>query len=228
MRMLSFLTALCFATGAAATASGAELTKIERTIAKEPAYKSHPRYCLLAFGPEAKFRVWLVRDGGDVLYVDRNGNGDLTEPGERVARGAPGSSDFHPGDIIEPDSKVRHTRLEVDAFDHRVGITVAGKLGQRTSGEQGDPGFSHRPQDAPIIHFNRPLTFGLVYPDERVGPLDYIVVEIGTPGLGKGTFAAIEHDAVPRGRAPIAEVLFPNKDPKGKPIKITTLLRGRE
>ncbi len=27
---------------------------------------------------------WLVRDG-DTLYVDRNGNGDLTEPGEKVA-----------------------------------------------------------------------------------------------------------------------------------------------
>jgi hypothetical protein len=28
--------------------------------------------------------VWLVHDG-DTLYVDRNGNGDLTEPGEKVA-----------------------------------------------------------------------------------------------------------------------------------------------
>jgi hypothetical protein len=35
------------------------------------------------FGPEAKTRVWLVLDG-DTLYVDRNGNSDLTEPGEKV------------------------------------------------------------------------------------------------------------------------------------------------
>src|SRR5262249_8147594 len=64
------------------TVRGADLTKIERTIAKEPAYKSKPKYCLLVFGPEAKTRVWLVLDG-DTLYVDRNGNGDLTETGER-------------------------------------------------------------------------------------------------------------------------------------------------
>lgn len=57
--------------------------QIERKITKEPAYKSKPKYCLLLFGPEAKTRVWLVEDG-DALYVDRNGNGDLTEAGEKV------------------------------------------------------------------------------------------------------------------------------------------------
>jgi hypothetical protein len=63
----------------------ADLTKIERTIRKEPAYQSKkPRYCLLVFGPEAKTRVWLVLDG-KTLYVDRNGNGDLTEDGEKIA-----------------------------------------------------------------------------------------------------------------------------------------------
>jgi hypothetical protein len=63
----------------------ADLAKIDRTIRKEPVYRTKaPMYGLLAFGPEGKDRVWLVRDG-DTLYVDRNGNGDLTEPGEKVA-----------------------------------------------------------------------------------------------------------------------------------------------
>src|SRR5262245_48209470 len=65
-------------------ASAADLAKIDRTIAKEPAYKGKPKYCLLVFGPEAQTRVWLVLDG-DTLYADRNGNGDLTEEGERLA-----------------------------------------------------------------------------------------------------------------------------------------------
>jgi hypothetical protein len=47
-----------------------DLTKVDRTIVKEPSYKSKPKYCLLVFGPEAKTRVWLVQDG-DTLYVDR-------------------------------------------------------------------------------------------------------------------------------------------------------------
>jgi hypothetical protein len=61
-----------------------DLAKIDRTIAKEPAYETkHRKYCLLVLGPEAKIRIWLVLDG-HTLYVDRNGNGDLTEPGEKV------------------------------------------------------------------------------------------------------------------------------------------------
>jgi hypothetical protein len=62
----------------------ADLTRIPRTIAKEPAYKTKPKYCLVVFGPEAKTRLWLVLDG-DVLYVDKNGNGDLTEKGKSLS-----------------------------------------------------------------------------------------------------------------------------------------------
>jgi hypothetical protein len=64
-------------------AAAGDLTKIDRTIAKEPAYQSRPEYCLLVVGPQGKDRVWLVIDG-DTLYVDRNGNGDLTEKDARV------------------------------------------------------------------------------------------------------------------------------------------------
>jgi hypothetical protein len=66
-------------------ATAADLAAIDRAIAKEPVYHSKsPRYGLLVFGPEAAHRVWVVHDGGN-LWVDRNGNGDLTEPGEKVA-----------------------------------------------------------------------------------------------------------------------------------------------
>src|SRR5579875_43304 len=64
-------------------AKPADLSKIDRTIKKEPAYKGKPRYCLLVFGREAKTKVWVVIDG-PTLYVDRNGNGDLTDAGEQV------------------------------------------------------------------------------------------------------------------------------------------------
>src|SRR6516225_2856406 len=68
----------------AVQARGADLKKIDRTIAREPTYTSkHPKYCLLVFGPEGTTRIWLVVDG-DFLHVDRNGNGDLTQKGKRV------------------------------------------------------------------------------------------------------------------------------------------------
>src|SRR5262245_39202710 len=102
-----------------------DLTRIDRTIAKEPAYKSKPRYCLLVFGPEAKTRVWLVLDG-EVLYVDRNGNGDLTEPGERVVAKKSDDADeefsFRAGEIR--DGMLVHKNLT-------VGIINLGYLADR-------------------------------------------------------------------------------------------------
>ena len=78
-----------------------DLAKIERKIAKEPAYQTKtPKYCLLVFGLDAKTRVWLVQDG-DTLYVDRNGNGDLTGEGKRVKikQGSVGDRSFEVGDL---------------------------------------------------------------------------------------------------------------------------------
>src|SRR5262249_56425334 len=100
MRVLSLISTLLVVGNTAVTAWGADLTKIDRTIAKEPAYKSKPQYCLLLFGPEAKTRVWLVRDG-DVLYVDRNGTGGLTEDGGRVVSQGGPAPGFEAGDHTE-------------------------------------------------------------------------------------------------------------------------------
>jgi hypothetical protein len=86
---------------APATVAASDLSKVDRMIAKEPAYQTKDvRYCLLVFGPDAKTRVWLVQDG-ETLYVDRNANGDLTEPGKRVSLKEKGDQYrwFEAGDI---------------------------------------------------------------------------------------------------------------------------------
>jgi len=78
--------------------------KIERRLVKEPAYRTKsPNYALLLFGPEARLRVWLVMDG-EVLYVDRNGNGDLTERGERFDKEAACKDVI----ISDPDGKTKY------------------------------------------------------------------------------------------------------------------------
>src|SRR5262245_16175679 len=106
MRFVCYLLAM-LAFGIA-PASAAYLSKIERVIAKEPAYQTkNPKYCLLVFGEEAKQRVWLVLDG-NALYVDRNGNGDLTEPGKRVPASATGKF-FQAGQLF--DGKYTHLDL---------------------------------------------------------------------------------------------------------------------
>jgi RNA polymerase sigma factor (sigma-70 family) len=55
---------------------------------KEPQYQKEPRYALVVFGEKREQRVWMVLDG-TTLYVDKNGNGDLTEPDERLEPNKP-------------------------------------------------------------------------------------------------------------------------------------------
>src|SRR5438552_7665237 len=100
-----------------ATLLAVDLRTIDRSILKEPAYRTaQPKYCLAVFGPKAETRVWMVLDG-DTLFIDRNGNLDLTEAGERV-RGEPspknqGEVQFNAGTITARDGVLPNTRLEV-------------------------------------------------------------------------------------------------------------------
>ena len=73
-----------------------DLTKVDRIIAK--GIPKPTIYTLLVFGRKP-IDAWLVMDGEDVLYVDRNGNGDLTEEGERVVVDAEAQVNVAPGFI---------------------------------------------------------------------------------------------------------------------------------
>ena len=113
----SLVLALILAVYPCAALLASDLTKIDRPAIKLPELPSgEARYCLLVFGPDAAKRVWLAHDG-DRLYVDRNGNGDLTEPGETVtadattSKPAEGVFSFKAGDI--PDIAGGHKELSV-------------------------------------------------------------------------------------------------------------------
>src|SRR5262249_488091 len=156
---------------------------------------------------EATFRVWLVRDG-DVLYVDKNGNGDLTEKDERCLAPTPadeferkeGIRRWSAGDLLEADGKTKHTALRVRVWKDRFKMQVMTN-GQRSETVYGEGleglEWAERPQDAPIVHFAGPLSVQLH--DYFSGTLtrgqaDHVWVGLGSPGLGKGTFALITDD----------------------------------
>ena len=224
MRILSLISTLLVVGNTAVTAWGADLTKIDRTIAKEPAYTSKPKYCLLVFGPEAKTRVWLVPDG-DTLYVDRNGNGDLTEKGERFVLALDeydrkrGRRVWKVGDIAASDGKVRYTDLQVSDISEDAkyvsglgpghGISVNVPVGKdrvpQCAGGFVYPRhgfrlhFAPRPADAPIVHFGGPLRMILLQPQRltagmKVGVEYELEARVGSPGLGKDTAALINSD----------------------------------
>ena len=168
--------------------SAADLSKIDRSIAREPAYRNgNPRYCLLVFGPEARFRVWVVKDGNDT-YVDRNGNGNLCDPGERIEGSGCGT-------LTEPDGST-HKNLRVFSWSKgmRLTLDVKGSLKQFVGYDRETPlVFSASAKDAPIIHFGGPLEIRF-YRDPPTlipGEENEIDLAIGTPGLGRGTLAAV-------------------------------------
>ena len=92
-----------------------------RPPTKEPKYQKEARYALLVFGAKREQRVWMVLDG-TTLYVDRNGNGDLNEPGERLEPDNPkdGSNRF--------GGSGSHTHFDIFEFTVQVGATGTGKF----------------------------------------------------------------------------------------------------
>lgn len=193
-----------------------DLTTIDRTLVGEPSYQSGaPGYCLLVFGPTADTRIWLVVDG-DILYVDRNGMGDLAADGNAVRSTGEW---FWVDELTERDGKTRHAGLSVRRWGggFRLSINLEGTRTFLVGNNSDDPlQFAVRPQEAPVIHLGGPLQIGFyndppVFVLGREAPLD---VSVGTPGLGKGTFAAIQCKSLLRCKAaPIAEIRFPHRDP---------------
>jgi hypothetical protein len=271
MNCSRFLIALVGSVLLAAPLSAADLVKIDRKLVKEPAYGSKAKYCLLVFGPEAKTRAWLVLDG-EVLYIDRHADGDLTHPDDRlkvyrVSKDPPNSMSSETKvflDVIPPGDaegrnattlkgSTRYTRLWVSHAIPRENVTPPTKDQKEylerlrhhyttvylriddKYKQQGWACFSERPEDAPILHFNGPLTFGF---GRNFGPFKQpalvrgpdpreLMVNLETPGLGKGAVVTMDNRYAPADVHPVADIEFPSKQPGGKPIMSRVVLKER-
>jgi hypothetical protein len=213
-------------------ATAADLDKIDRSLAKEPSYKGKPGYCLLVFGADAKTRVWLVKDG-DTLYLDRNGNGDLTEDGERLD----GKAVKPAGAISAPAEKkyeIRQCNLTTvggpkgkQEYCH-IAIDVEGAFRQYSFA-----GFADTPKNAPVVHFDGPLTIEVQ--DKNVTlvrgekPTDLGVYMV-TRGHGErlGSTVLVDYNlGIPADTQPVVVVEFRNKEPNGKPVTARYTLKQR-
>jgi hypothetical protein len=208
-----------------------DLSRIPRSLAKEPAYHAAPRYCLLALGAAAASRVWLALDGTE-LYVDRNRNGVLTDPGEKVTAK---DGVFSIGSLVEADGKSRYTEVSlgldrqypsgdgkflVKPFE--LHATVRGQYEMAA-----EPIFSPKKADAPIVHFGGPLTMRvfdprLVLKGQRVA----FRFLLRTPGLGEQAEATVFHALIPDNVAPSLTAEFPSTN-GGPPSRQTAVLKTR-
>jgi hypothetical protein len=230
--------------------SGGDLARIERKIAKEPTYAGKPSYCLLVFGAERKTRVWVVRDGNTV-YVDRNGNGDLTEANEKVT-GTTETDDsddfkvvtteFDLGDLAAIDGKTPYKGLWLRRYaiaPKQPGVppTDATQLAveiRETHSQSAGPKFAEKAADAPIAHLDGPLEIRMA-PRADGKPLEYeretdghaYTFQIGTLGLGEGTWAPIGYDEIPDDVHPVAEMTFPAAKKDAPPIVVKFTLDDR-
>jgi hypothetical protein len=239
-QLLGILTAVL---ASVTTVGAADLSSIKRVLKKGPHYRSNtPRYCLLVFGLEAETRVWLVLDG-DRLYIDRNGNGDLTEEGECMDKkptlyDGKLSVDFAIGDVTAADGKTvyRGRALQEIMED---GAPMAFIFARSSSGKRlytgrdasGRLRFAATPQQAPIVHIGGPLSMGLATQHRsvpiqfRCGEETELFASVGTPGVGAGSFLGLRHFEVPEEKQPVAAIEFPNRS-GGPPIKVRLDLNG--
>jgi hypothetical protein len=246
------------------TGFAADLSKVDRTIAKEPKYVGKPEYCLLVFGPDAKNRIWLVRDG-DTLYVDKNGDGHLTDPRDKIAAEKDDSNlAFYAGAVRF--GKLEHRNLTVracklsvygdDVRSHPVsraalekdkgaylmsvnaeievpGLTGDGDGGRLTVGARFDADgpllFADTPANAPVLHFGGPLHLsGDAKPTLYRGVVHDLMLTVGTPGLGPGTFANVGYEKlIPEDAFVVAEAEFPPNKPGHPPVKQRFELKER-
>jgi hypothetical protein len=222
-----------------------DFKNIDRTIAKEPVYQTKsPRYCLVVLGPEGKTRVWLVLDG-NTLYVDRNGNGDLTEEDEKVPA-SPARVDYPSGQ--KPPKALQYRcslgklgSVSLLTIDDRPVVEVTDAVRklrfEASADEQGYLKFADRPKDAPLINCG-PLTLfprfqrfpaptprdreylrALLRADQRDRHTE-LYVNIGAQGLGAGTCTAIRIEDVPKDKHPVADIAFPSKGKPGKSVRV--------
>lgn len=235
------------------SASAGDLRDVPRALGKEPAYQGKPAYALLVFGADLKQRVWVVLDGA-TAYVDRNGNGDLTDPDEKVV--LPGGPDvdetdevkttmmqFDLGDLPAAAGPARYTGLTLTRFvvepkpgssvsaadDVALSMLVAG-----THSQGAKPRLRPKAAEAPVIHIDGALTALAAPGCDGKRPVltkgaegEELTIQIGTLGIGEGSWSSIGYEQVPEDCKPVLEVAFPPAKAGGAPVVMKFTLDDR-
>jgi hypothetical protein len=240
MMRAAFLLSLGIALMCLPSAWAGDLSKIERKISKEPRYKTNsPKYALLVFGPEAKLRAWIVTDG-ETVYLDRNGDGDLTDPKERFAN----LGECRNIELADPDGKTHYVITSIGEFEDAgrrhlmVSVDVKGAHPyQQYCGAK----LADRASEAPISHFHGPLTMEVRTINWKVPPelalhtgktpADLNAV-LGTMDADRGCWVVVRSepaDGFGPGKDvhPAVEVEFPAETSGGTPIKKRYVLEKR-
>jgi len=208
---------------------------VDRTPPKAPALNAaQPLYGMFLFGIHGQTRVWAILDRSaasakayDVLYLDRNADGDLTQAGERFAgtsrKGFAGSeARFDIGAFKDPATGALHTNFEVTWRAASVSFRMRWRGDKITMGAYGPQRetyvqFSKTAADAPIFvpGYDRPFEFehwmsGTL---ARTGTTDFKVF-VGNRGSRRGAFTCVDDKFLPSGEYVLATLLYETTDGK--------------
>ncbi len=197
----------------------------------EPGYEmGEPSYCEIALGPGAKARRWVVRSG-PTLYVDLDGDGNLTEPGERQQGAADGQRMSFPAVELTAGAQ-RYTLTCWFEAGHPV-LRLRDPRGRhwKAWGDEAGPlRFATLATQAPVIHFDGLLWMGIETQQavvERERGVFRVCAGVGCHGRGAGSFAHLEYAAVPLDALPVARVTFLSAESGDPPVSVTADLDQR-
>jgi hypothetical protein len=207
------------------------------------------------FGPEAKTRVWAIFDKSspdapfyDILYFDRNADGDLTSPEKRiVGKGAPGSVTFDIGSFTDPLTKQTHTEMSITRHgsddSHRAGrnegipsmVMLQMKWCDKVlirGGYAPDVGpytqFATTPAKAPVLWPGADGPFSFQFWQLKplpIGQSEDVRVFLGHQGHGRHSFCAVPDTFLPKTVPVVATLLYTDRD--GKERRAQAELRER-
>lgn len=227
----------------AADSKPIDFAAVPRTIAKAPPVSSAARYGLFLFGANGEKRVWAILDrsaamgdgpGFDVLYLDRDADGDLTEAGETVTRKVAAAnktpvaveaadSVFAIGDFVDPATGAKHTGFTITWTEASVRFKLQWRGEKPSFGSYGPTRetyaqFAAVPAKAPIFvpGYDRPFQFEHWMSGElQRGQSNEFKVFVGNVGDRRGAFTTVDDKFLPAGEAPTATLLWTDAD--GKP-----------
>ena len=222
------------------------LHNVDRRIDKEPQYiAKRPLYGLLVFGPTPQKRIWMVLDHSkptaelyDLIYVDLNADGDLTDPTERAVGQAEGDSvRFQLPDLKDPVTGAVHTHFTTrvtGASTPTVMLSLLWKAHFKMGGGYPeDPEdkyleFSDSPGTAPVMwaYGNGPFRFQRWYSGKlSIDGADDFKVFVGQQGAGRNSFWAFQEHFLPEAEGVKASLIY--RDAADKERQVICLLKER-
>ena len=224
--------------------------RVDRSYKKFPNFYSQTPTCALAvIGKDPTNQSWIIfdlkrlgeRKLGGYIYVDLNGDGDLTQANEKIQLTKPNGSSYRTDEykFTDAENKPNGYAIQFVAADYgeedeplHYRIFVTTPTGDRF-GAWGDQNSdlipTRKTKSAPVLHFDGPRQMGFEVPSPlgKRGNDWRLCAGVGTYGLGDGSFVYQFYKTIPKDVHPTASISWPAKKKGDPPLVSKFILKDR-